>query len=51
MEACEPDTTVNLHFHSVTPLAAAPPPPPLLFSLILFLLACHTLDKLEITPS
>lgn len=46
VEACEPDTTVNLHFHSYPPS-----PPPLLFALILFLLACHTLDKLEITLS
>lgn len=49
VEACELDTTVNLHFHHVTP--STPPAPPLLLSLIRILLACHTLDKLEITPS
>lgn len=39
VEACEPNTIVNLHFHSVTsPLLSLP-----------FLLVCHTLDKLEIT--
>lgn len=50
VEACELDTTVNLHFHHVT---ASTPPPPLLLSLSLIriLLACHTLDKLEITLS
>lgn len=32
VEACELDTTVNLHFHHVT---ASTPPPPLLLSLSL----------------
>lgn len=51
VEACEPDTTVNLHFHSVIlsrPSSSS-------FSPFLchsfFLLACHTLDKLEIKLS